>query len=440
MGMMQRRATCVATLAMMVIVAAALPIDAADVVRLRVEDSVQPASQRFIERGLTEADDRNAALVVLELDTPGGLLDTTRDLTTAITESDVPVAIWVAPGGARAASAGFFLLMSADIAVMAPGTNTGAASPVGGQGEEIGETLKAKVFNDAEAMMRSLAEQRGRNVEKAVATVSEALSYTADEALEYGLIDLVEGDYDTLLTALDGREVTRFDGTTTTLALDEATTVELERTFLEQLLSLLAQGYIVYFLLGIGGLGLTVEIYNPGAVIPGAVGAVCLVLGLYGLSILPVNWTGFALLGLAIILFILEVKVTSFGLLTIAGLVSFVLGSLMVFDGPVPAMRVSLSVAIPSAVVVAAVVIFLLTRVISAFRKQPVTGVEGMVGEEGRAVSSVAGTGTVAVHGEYWSAFTRGEPIETGASVRVVRVDGRRIEVEPAGDPPVDEQ
>jgi membrane-bound serine protease (ClpP class) len=412
---------------------------AAEVVRLRVEDSIQPASQRFIERGLTEADDRNADLVVIEMDTPGGLLDTTRDLTTAITESDVPVAIWVTPGGARAASAGFFLLMSADIAVMAPGTNTGAASPVGGQGEEIGETLKAKMFNDAEAMMRSLAEQRGRNVEKAVATVSEALSYTADEALEYGLIDLVEGDYDALLAALDGREVTRFDGRTETLELTESTTTELELTFLEKLLSLLAQGYIVYFLLGIGGLGITVEIYNPGTIVPGAIGLLCLVLGLYGLSILPVNWTGFVLLGLAVILFILEVKVASFGLLTIAGLVSFVLGSLMVFDGPVPAMRVSLEVAIPTALMVAAVVIFLLNRAIVAFRKQPVTGVEGMVGEEGRAVSAVAAKGTVAVHGEYWSAFTTSDAIEAGASVRVVRVDGRRIEVEPVGQTPADD-
>lgn len=406
-----------------------LPATAGEVVRFRVDDSIQPASQRYVERALTDAEERGAELVVMEVDTPGGLLDSTRDITSLITQSEVPVVVWVAPGGARAASAGFFILMASDVAVMAPGTNTGAASPVGGQGEEIDETLKKKVFNDAEAMIRSLASERGRNVDKAVEAVAEATSFSADEALELELIDLVEGSYGSLLQQLDGREVTRFDGETTTLELADATTVQLERTFLEQLLSLLAQGYVVYLLLGIASMGIMVEIYNPGSVIPGTIGVLCLLLGLYGLSILPVNWAGFALLAVAIIMFILEVKVTSFGTLTVGGLIAFVLGSLMLFDGPVPAMRVGLGVIIPTSIMVAVIVIFLLTRVVAVFRTRPVTGAEGMVGEVGRVLADLDPVGTVAVHGEYWDAHAAGGPIEKGASVRVLRVNGRRLEV-----------
>ncbi len=410
---------------------AVTPLTAAEVVRLRVDDTIQPASQRFIERGLEEAADVGAALVVIELDTPGGLVDTTRQITTAITTSRVPVAVLVTPGGAHAASAGFFILISADIAAMSPGTNTGAAQPVGGQGETLGDDIRAKATNDAAAMVRSLAEQRGRNVDLAIKAVTESVSYTAEEALENGLIDLVVPDLKGLLEALEGREVRRFDGSLTTLSLTAAPVTEVEPTFLERLLSVLANPNIAYLLLGLGALGLYVEITHPGGIFPGVVGAIFLLLGLYSLSVLPVSWAGVALIFVALVMFLLEVKVTSYGMLTVGGLIAFVLGSMMLFDGPVPAMRVSLGVVLPTALLVALVTVALLSRVIRAHRRPAMTGSEGLIGEVGQALSALAPAGKVAVHGEYWDARTTGEEVAAGAEVAVVAIEGRRLLVAP---------
>ena len=410
---------------------AVTPLTAAEVVRLRVDDTIQPASQRFIERGLEEAADVGAALVVIELDTPGGLVDTTRQITTAITTSRVPVAVLVTPGGAHAASAGFFILISADIAAMSPGTNTGAAQPVGGQGETLGDDIRAKATNDAAAMVRSLAEQRGRNVDLAIKAVTESVSYTAEEALENGLIDLVVPDLKGLLEALEGREVRRFDGSLTTLSLTAAPVTEVEPTVLERLLSVLANPNIAYLLLGLGALGLYVEITHPGGIFPGVVGAIFLLLGLYSLSVLPVSWAGVALIFVALVMFLLEVKVTSYGMLTVGGLIAFVLGSMMLFDGPVPAMRVSLGVVLPTALLVALVTVALLSRVIRAHRRPAMTGSEGLIGEVGRALSALAPAGKVAVHGEYWDARTTGEEVAAGAEVAVVAIEGRRLLVAP---------
>jgi membrane-bound serine protease (ClpP class) len=415
-------------------VAIAVPASGGEVVRMRVEDTIQPASQQFIERALAEAVERDAELVVMELDTPGGLVDTTRDITTAVTTSPVPVVVFVNPPGARAASAGFFILLSADVAAMAPGTNTGAAHPVGGQGENLPEDVRDKVTNDAAAMVRALAEQRGRNPETAERTVIESISLTAEEALEEGLIDLIATDINDLLEKLDGFEVTRFSGDTATLDIEDADMVEIEPSFSERLFSVLANPNIAYLLMALGALGLYVEITHPGGILPGVVGVIFLLLGLYSVSVLPVSWAGVALIFVALMLFILEVKVTSYGLLTVGGVISFVLGSLMLFDGPIPDMRVSLGVVLPTAVVVAFVTGFLLTRVLRAHRERPMTGREGLIGDKGRAISEIAPEGKVAVHGEYWGGRSTGGAIPAGSTVRVVAVDGRRIDVVAVGD------
>jgi membrane-bound serine protease (ClpP class) len=412
--------------------ALAAPAVAREVVHLRVDDTIQPASQSFIERALDEAAARDAAIVLLELDTPGGLLDSTRGITSAITESEVPVVVFVTPAGAQATSAGFFILISADVAAMAPGTNTGAASPVQGQGEDVGETMKAKVFSDASAMARSLAEARDRNVELAVEAVVDARSFTAEEAVEADIADLVAKNAEALLDALDGREIARVDGRREVLDLADPVLVEVERSSAEQVLSFLANPNVAYLLLALGMLGIYVEVTHPGGIFPGAVGAVSMLLALYSLSVLPLSWAGVALIAISLLLFLLEVKITSFGLLTVGGVICFVLGSLMLFDGPIPDMRVSLGVVLPTAVVVAAATVFLLGRVIRAHSRQVMTGSEGLVGETGVALSDLDPVGKVLVHGEYWDAHSTAGRIGKGAKVRVEAVGERRIDVSPA--------
>ncbi len=425
---------CIQWLVVAMILVTAMPASADEVVRLRVEDTIQPASQQYIERALQEAADRNAELVLMELDTPGGLVDTTRDITTAITTSPVPVVVFVNPPGARAASAGFFILISADVAVMAPGTNTGAAHPVGGQGENLPEDVRDKVTNDAAAMVRALAEHRGRNPETAERTVLESISLTAEEALEEELIDFIATDVNDLLAKLNGFEVTRLEGEIETLELEDPQLVEVEPTFTERLFSVLANPNVAYLLMALGALGLYVEITHPGGIFPGVIGVIFLLLGLYSVSVLPVSWAGIALIFVALVLFVLEVKVTSYGLLTVGGVISFVLGSLMFFDGPIPAMRVSMGVVLPTAVVFATLTGFLLTRVLKAHRQRPMTGREGLVGDIGRAIGEIAPEGKVAVHGEYWDARTVGSTIADGGRVRVVAVRDRSIDVVALGD------
>jgi len=414
------------------------PVMAQEVVRLRVEDTIQPASQRFIERAIEEAERRDAALVILELDTPGGLLDSTREITSAITESEVPVVVFVTPGGAQATSAGFFILISADVAAMAPGTNTGAASPVQGQGEDVGETMKAKIFSDASAMVRSLAEARGRNVDLAVEAVVDARSFTAEEAVEAEITDLVANDFDALLESLNGFEMTRVDGSTVQVELTDPVIVEIEQSQAEEILSFLANPNVAYLLLALGMLGIYVEVTHPGGIFPGVVGVIAMLLALYSLSVLPLSWAGVSLIAISLLLFLLEVKVTSFGLLTVGGIICFVLGSLMLFDGPIPDMRVSLGVALPTAVVIAGMMVFLLTRVIKAHRRQVMTGSAGLVGEIGIALTDLAPDGKVMVHGEYWDARPTSGRIVKGSEVRVEVVGDRRIDVsslEPAAAP-----
>jgi len=280
-------------------------------------------------------------------------------------------------------------------------------------------------------MIKAFAEQRQRNVELAIAAVRESASYTAEEALKTGLVDLIADDLDDLLKKLSGTEVRRFDGSTAVLELAEPIIFRIEPSFADRLFSVLANPNVVYLLMALGALGLYVEITHPGGILPGVIGVVFLVVGLYSISVLPVSWAGVALIFVALMLFILEVKVSSYGLLTVGGLISFVLGSLMLFDAPIPDMAVSLGVVLPTAVVIAGVTAFLLNRVVRAHRLRPMTGPEGMIGEVGTALSDIDPTGKVLVHGEYWDARSASGAIASGARVRVVAVNSKQIDVEP---------
>jgi membrane-bound serine protease (ClpP class) len=405
------------------------------VVILTLSDSIQPASLRYLERGLEVADSSGAELTVIDLDTPGGLLTSLRQMTTAITTARRPVVVYVTPSGARAASAGFFLLIAADVAAMAPGTNAGAAHPVSGEGADLTKTLAEKVTNDAAALIRSLADQRGRSSEWAEKAVRESLSYTEREALEKHLIDVVATDRGELLRWLNGRTIKRFDGRTDKLDLSAPEIVAVDPNAGDKLLSAIAHPNIAYMLLLLGLVGIYFELSHPGVILPGVLGGVSLLLSLFALSVLPVNYVGVLLILLGIGFFLLEVKVASYGLLTVAGLVSFVLGSLMLVRSPFPAMRVGLAVVLPTAVAVAFVVMFLLRRVLRSHRQRPITGVEGLVGEVGVAATPLEPAGRVLVHGEYWEATSR-SPLAAGTPVRVVRANDRQLEVEPTGSIP----
>ena len=369
-----------------------------------LDDTIQPASLRYLKRGLEKADAAGAEVTVIELNTPGGLLTSLRQMTTEITGAARPVVVYVTPSGAQAASAGFFLLIAADVAAMAPGTNAGAAHPVGGQGEEIKGPMGDKMTNDAAALIRSLAEARGRSQEWAEKAVRESLSYTATEAREKDLIDLIAADRAELLRQLDGRTITRFSGRQETLRLDDPKIVTVERNLGDEILSVIAHPNVAYLLMLLGMIGIYIEISHPGLVLPGVLGGIAILLALFALSVLPVNVAGILLILLGIGFFVAEVKVTSYGLLTAAGLASFVLGSLMLVDSPIPALRVGLEVVLPAAVMVAAIVIFLLSRVVKTHRAAPITGTEGLLAETGTVVTPVDPEGKIFIHGEYWTA------------------------------------
>ncbi len=396
----------------------------------QVRSIIQPVVAKFLTDGLAEADAAGAAAFVLELDTPGGLLTSTREISTAMLGATTPVVVWVAPSGAQAASAGFFLLMAADVAAMAPGTNTGAAHPVAGEGEDIEGDLGEKVEQDAAATIRSLAERNGRDPKLAESAVLESRSFTEREALEGGLVDLVAADLPALLEELDGYEVRLGKDETRELATAEAEVRAVEMTIFERLLSTIAHPNIAYILLTLGGLGLYFELSNPGAILPGVLGAICLLLAFFALSVLPVNAAGIALLILAALLFLAEIKVTSYGLLTVGGIIALVLGSSMLFDSPDPAIRVSLNVIVSVAVFTAVVVGVLLALVVRTHRTQVTTGAEGMVRKHAVARTELAPRGKVFVHGELWDAISEA-PAAAGQPVEVVAVDGMTLRVRP---------
>jgi membrane-bound serine protease (ClpP class) len=375
----------------------------------------------------------------VELNTPGGSLASLRQMTRAITAARRPVVVLVTPAGAQAASAGFFLLMASDVAAMSPGTNAGAAHPVG-VGGELPKTVSDKATNDAAALIRSLAAERGRSIPWTERAVTSSLSYSVNEARERGLIELVAADRFQLLRLLDGRAVRRLDGRRETLHLAQAEILLLPPSVIDRLLMALAHPTVAYLLLLAGLLGLTFELTHPGFVAPGVLGALSLLLALFALSVLPVSYVGALLMLLGVGMFLGEAWVTSYGLLTIAGLIAFVLGSLMLVGSPFGAPGIALPLVLPSAVLLAALIVFLTTRVMRSRRMAPVTGVEGMLGKTGEVVAAIdpnapgSPEGKVFVHGEYWTAVGSSR-LPRGARVRVVKVAGEHLEVEEAPPP-----
>jgi membrane-bound serine protease (ClpP class) len=339
----------------------------------------------------------------------------------------------VSPSGSHAASAGFFLLMAADVAAMAPGTNTGAAHPVGGQGENVEGDLGEKVEQDAAAQIRSLASRNGRNADLAESAVVESKSFTADEALENGLIDLVAVDLSELLAEIDGRVLEAGRDEPLTLRTADAEIRSLEMSPFQRLLATIAHPNIAYILMTLGGLGLYFELSNPGAILPGVVGAICLILAFFALSVLPVNYAGIALILLAVVFFIAEIKVVSYGLLTVGGLVSLVLGSLMLFRSADPAIRVSLDVIFAVTLFAAAVVALLLWLVVRVHRSPITTGAEGLVHKWATARTDLAPRGKVFVWGEIWNAVAD-SPVAAGQTVEITAVDGMTLRVRPTED------
>lgn len=431
---------------------------AGEVIRVRLDSIIHPVAAEVVVDALREADEVGARALVLELSTPGGLLTSTREIFTAMLGARTPVVVFVAPGGAQAASAGFFLLMAADVAAMAPGTNTGAAHPVGGQGEDIEGTMGEKVEQDAAATIRSLAGRHGRNAKLAEEAVRASRSFTAEEALEAGLIEVVAPDIGRLLAAIDGRELAKLAGQAPAadpgadpqrageradtspaaaaaagrLQVAAATVRDIELTGSQRFRSLLAHPNVAYLLLSIGGLGIYFELSTPGAILPGVIGAIALILGFYSLSVLPVSAAGIALIVLAIIFFLAEIKVTSYGLLTLAGIVSLVLGSLMLFESADPAIRVSLSLIAAVAVTAVVLVAFLAVLAFRAQATQVATGLEGMVGKLGVARTALAPRGKVFVHGELWDAVAE-QAVAAGSAVEVVAAAGLELRVRSAG-------
>ena len=402
----------------------------AQVIKITVNAPIHPVTSEYIVQAIDQADRDRADLVLLTLDTPGGLDSSMREIISKIVNARTPVAAFVGPGGARAASAGFFIALACDVFAMAPGTSTGAAHPVGLSltGQNMDETMAEKVTNDAAAFIRSIAEKRGRNVRMAEDAVRKSLSYTEQEALAGGLIDFVVNSPAELIARLGGRTVKRFDGTTLTLALVGKPVAERPLTFRQRFLLTIANPNLAFILLMIGLLGLYFEFSHPGAILPGVLGGICLLLAVFAFQILPINYVGLGLILLAIILFILEIKVQSFGMLAVGGIIAMVIGALMLIKAPIPEMRPSLMFVLPVVIAVSAIVLFLVTLVFKAHARKAVTGREGMIGEIGTARTDLSPAGTVFVHGELWEAESE-TPIRAGEPVKVLDVRGLRIRV-----------
>lgn len=398
------------------------------VITLPINGVIHPITVDIVKDAIAQARNEHAELLLVLLNTPGGLLDATREIIQELTASPVPVITYVTPSGARAASAGFFLLEAGDVAAMSPGTNAGAASPVLLTGQ-MDDVMRKKVENDAAALLRSLTSRRGRNSELAEQTVRDAKAFTEKEALDQKLIEIVAPNREQLFKQLDGREITRWDGRQQVLRLASVTVIETRETLRERLMASIADPNIGFILLVLGALGIYVEFTSPGLIFAGVLGGILVLLGLSSLSILPINWVGVALLLLAVTLFVLEAKFTSHGVLGIGGTISMILGALLLVNGP-PEMRIHLFTAILVSVPFALITMFLVAIVVRARRNKVLTGPSGMVGEIGVSRTPLAPEGQVLVHGEYWDAVASTN-IPAGARVRVTAVSGLKLLVEP---------
>lgn len=406
--------------------AVATPV-AADIPVVELDGVVHAVTAAHVVQAIEKADAAGAPLLILRLDTPGGLDTSMRQIVDAMLNCRTPVAVFVGPSGSRAASAGFIITVSADVAAMAPGTNIGAAHPVSGMGK-MDEVMSEKVTSDAAAYIRGKAERRGRNVEMAEKAVVESKSFTETEALDLGLIDLIATDVPDLVAQLQGREVTRFDGSTVVLDIEGHDRVHDRMDWRETVLSFIATPEILFLLLMGALAGLGAEISHPGLIFPGVLGVLCLILFLFASQILPVNGAGVLLIILGIALFAAEVKVTSYGLLTVGGLVSMILGAMMLIDSSVPELQVSPWTLVPVVLVFAAFTLTLVRLVVQAQLRRPATGMEGLVGKAGQATTALDPEGWVKVQGERWRARAE-EPVGEGDAIEVVSGDGLLLRV-----------
>ena len=413
-----------------------------DVVELRIDDEIEPILAEYIVNGIERANRQHASLILITLSTPGGLDTSMRQIIQAILSSQAPVVTYVDPTGSRAASAGFFILLSADIAAMAPGTDTGAASPItaiGGQPVQVDQTLAKKILNEANAYLRSYVTKRGRNADLASTAVTDAKAFTEKEALDGKLIDLIANSPEDLLAKLNGRTITRFNGSTTQLRLTHPVLVPIEMNGREKFLSRIVQPDVFFILLVLGVLGLYVEFTHPGLFAPGVLGGIALLLALFAMHLLPVNFAGMALIAFALVLFVLEAKFPTHGVLGVGGLVSMTLGALMLIRSPLTGKGVSLITALSVAIPFAIIIVFLMRLVLRSHVWKPATGKEELIGEEGQVtepIGSAASSGMVFVHGELWrAAAVNGQAIPKGSRIRVRKVVGLTLEVEPVTSP-----
>ena len=402
----------------------------ADVLKLVLDDTIQAATAERVERALTQAAAEKDDAVLIELSTPGGVMDAMRDIMEKILASPVPVIIYVTPSGSRAASAGFFILESADIAAMAPGTNTGAAHPVGPFGGDIQGTMKEKVENDAAALMRSVVSKRGRNVEVAESAVRQSKSFTDNEALSQKLIDYVAPSEQDLFRQIASKPVKRFNGESATINLVGKPEHLMEETLKERILSFLMEPDIAFILLAIGALALYTEFNHPGAVVPGTIGVVFILLAVFALHLLPIRFAAVVLIFASFVLFALEAKFATHGVLAIGGITTLVIGALLLVDSPIPEMRVKLATALAVSIPVGLITAFLMTVALQARRNKVMTGVEGLIGEVALTQTALAPAGKVFVHGELWDAVASTN-VPAGEKVVVQKVDGLQLRVEP---------
>jgi membrane-bound serine protease (ClpP class) len=396
---------------------------------IEIDGDINPATGKFIIDSIDEATKQNAQCLVIQLDTPGGALESTRLIVKKMLASTIPIIVYVSPSGARAGSAGVFITMAANVAVMAPGTHIGAAHPVtlgGGEAKES-KTMTEKIVNDTVAFIKNIAKTRGRNVDWAEKAVTKSVSITEDEAVKLRVVDFVSPDLQSLLANIDGK-VIKFDGVTRTLHTKGAQPKTIQMSWSQKLLAVISHPQIALYLLMLASMGIFFELSNPGAILPGVVGGISLVLSLYVLQVLSVNYAGLALILFAFILFIAEIKVMSHGLLTVGGVISLFLGSIMLFNTSEAYMRLSVWAIIPVVLVTSAFFIFAMTMAIRARLKKPTTGLEGLIGETGVAAGTISPEGKISIHGEFWNVISD-QPIEKGEKVQVMGVKQLKLKV-----------
>ncbi len=404
--------------AALIVLIAVSPLAAKTVKVVTIDGPIGAITLKHFERALRAAEESDAAALVVKLNTPGGIMETTLRITTAIMNAKIPVIVWITPSGGRAASAGVYITYAAHVAAMSSSTNLGSATPVSMSGEGMDSAMVKKVVNDAVANLLAAAEKRGRNKTWAEQAVRQGASLPYYAAVDSHVVDFLADDFDSLLIKADGRIVAMPDGEDT-LAVAGAVQEEVEKTFSEKILEVLTSPNIIFILFSLGTLGLAIELYNPGAILPGVVGGICIIVALFAMQALPINYAGLLLIILAVVLFLLEIKVTSYGILSIGGIVALILGGLMLIDSPEPTLRVSLTVIISVTVCVAGFLIFVVGFVIKSYRKQVTTGYEGMVGMTGRVTERIDPRGMVFVAGALWKAVSD-QIIEPEEEVRVV--------------------